>query len=141
MTERENLITFIEEYAMDEIEGVSDALKIAKMSIKELQQNVDSIITYYKETHDTIISLPPLSSEAIERTNLRNRGYYMDNLWHIHDVQGKLEAMGYKPCEKKIAHHILKKTFNNEATIDQIWLSMEYAIEDAVEMKFNITKL
>jgi len=55
MTHRERLIAFIEEYAMDEIENVKDALKIAKMSIKELEQNVDSIIAYYKETHKTII--------------------------------------------------------------------------------------
>ena len=35
----------------DEIETIQDALKIAKMSIKELQQNVDSIIAYYKTSN------------------------------------------------------------------------------------------
>lgn len=57
MRKRETLIAFIEEYAMDEIETVQDALKIAKMSIKELEDNVESIIAYYKDTHNTIINL------------------------------------------------------------------------------------
>ena len=42
---------------MDEIESVQDALKIAKMSIQELEENVDSIIEYYKDVHETIINL------------------------------------------------------------------------------------
>lgn len=54
---REQLIDFIIEYAMDEIESVQDALKIAKMSIQELEENVDSIIEYYKDVHETIINL------------------------------------------------------------------------------------
>jgi len=54
---RTQLIDFIMEYAMDEIETIQDALKIAKMSIQELEDNVESIITYYKETHNTIINL------------------------------------------------------------------------------------
>jgi len=79
-------------------------------------------------------------TEKTAREFLKEKGYFMDNLWQIDDVHAKLESMGYEPCDDKVAHHILKQTFRNEATIEQIWLSMEYAIEDAVEMKFNITK-
>ena len=48
---REELIDFIMEYGGDEIETIQDALKIAKMSIKELLQNVDNIIAYYKTSN------------------------------------------------------------------------------------------
>jgi len=74
------------------------------------------------------------------REILKANGFFTDNLWHIDDVHTQLESMGYEPCDDKVAHHILKQTFRNEATIEQIWLSMQYAIESAVEMKFNITK-
>jgi archaellum component FlaC len=54
---RIKLINFIIEHAMDELETVQDALKIAKMSIEELETNAKDIKRYYKEVHNTIINL------------------------------------------------------------------------------------
>jgi hypothetical protein len=46
---RKELIDFIMEYAGDEIESINDALKIAKMTDKELKDDIDNIIEYYKK--------------------------------------------------------------------------------------------
>lgn len=55
MNTREYLIEFIVEYAGDEIETKHDALKLAKMSIKELIANVQSIKDYYLENFNKTI--------------------------------------------------------------------------------------
>ena len=54
---RTDLIDFIMEYASDEIETIRDAIRIGKMSIQQLEDEVESIKAYYKETHDQIINL------------------------------------------------------------------------------------
>jgi frataxin-like iron-binding protein CyaY len=54
---------------------------------------------------------------------LKSKGYYTDNLWQIDDVKGKFE------CDDDEAQEVLDNAFNNEATYDQIWLSIEYAGE------------
>jgi hypothetical protein len=43
------------EYAGDEIESIDDALKLAKMTDKELKDDIDNIIEYYKREHKKII--------------------------------------------------------------------------------------
>jgi hypothetical protein len=48
---RKELIDFIMEYAGDEIESIDDALKLAKMTDKELKDDIDNIIYYYKIVH------------------------------------------------------------------------------------------
>ncbi len=52
---RKKLINFIITYASDEIETIEDALKIAKMTKKELKKDIESIREYYKREHKTII--------------------------------------------------------------------------------------
>ena len=52
---RKELINFIINYASDEIETIKDALKIAKMTKKELKKDIESIKQYYKREHKTII--------------------------------------------------------------------------------------
>lgn len=47
MNTREELINFIIEYAGDEIQTKNDALKLAKMSTKDLKNNVENIKQYY----------------------------------------------------------------------------------------------
>jgi hypothetical protein len=49
--QRKEMIDFIMEYAGDEIESINDALKIAKMTDKELKDDIDNIIYYYKIVH------------------------------------------------------------------------------------------
>ena len=52
---RKEMIDFIMEYADDEIGSINDALKIAKMTDKELKDDIDNIIEYYKREHKKII--------------------------------------------------------------------------------------
>lgn len=58
------------------------------------------------------------------RQVLKENGYYVDNLWHIDDVQIKAE------CSDDEAYDILDNALQNEATYSQIWMSIESAIED-----------
>ena len=53
--QRKEMIDFIIEYAGDEIESIDDALKLAKMTDKELKDDIDNIIYYYKIVHKKII--------------------------------------------------------------------------------------
>ena len=52
---RKGLINFIITYASDEIETINDALKIAKMTKKELKKDIESIKEYYKREHKRIL--------------------------------------------------------------------------------------
>ena len=52
---RKELINFIITYAGDEIETITDALKIARMTNEELKKDIESIREYYKREHKTII--------------------------------------------------------------------------------------
>jgi len=54
---------------------------------------------------------------------LRNAGYYTGNLWHVDDVRTKVE------CSDSLAQQVLAKAMDNEATYEQIWLSIDCAIE------------
>ena len=67
------------------------------------------------------------------RDYLESRGFFTLNMWSEDDVQDKLESMGFEATNKRMAQKILNETIRNEATIDQIWLSMEYAIEYRAE--------
>lgn len=49
---------------------------------------------------------------------LRSKGYYVDNLWHINDVQADFE------CTDEVAQEILDKALTSEATMEQIWFSI-----------------
>ena len=57
MNNRNKYIDFIILHASDEIETVQDALKIARMTNKELKQDIESIKEYYKRVHETIIKI------------------------------------------------------------------------------------
>ena len=55
--QRNILINFIMTYAGDEIETIDDALKLAKMSDKELLKDIQNIKEYYKREFDYIPKL------------------------------------------------------------------------------------
>ena len=57
------------------------------------------------------------------RETLKEFGYYVDNLWHIDDVKSK------KECSDDEAYDILDNALQNEATYEQIWMSIDYAID------------
>ena len=59
---------------------------------------------------------------------LRENGYFVDNLWHIQDVQAN-----YMKASDEDAQKILNMALTNEATMEQISL----AITDAIEFYFE----
>jgi len=56
---------------------------------------------------------------------LRDHGYFVDNLWHIDDVQSL-----HKGASTEDAHRILNDALTNLATMEQIWFAIEAALED-----------
>jgi hypothetical protein len=55
---------------------------------------------------------------------LKKDGYFVENLWHVEDVQGwALE------CDEETAQKVLKMALTNDATMEQVW----FAIDDACE--------
>jgi hypothetical protein len=64
--------------------------------------------------------------DAVENAKkvLRDHGYFVDNLWHIGDIQSL-----HKGASAEYAHRILNLALTNAATMEQIW----FAIEDALE--------
>ena len=50
---------------------------------------------------------------------LKDAGYQTENLWHIDDVKSRYN------CTDEQAHEILHKAITNEATMGQIWLSID----------------
>ena len=58
------------------------------------------------------------------RKILRDAGYYVDNLWTVEDV-----TQNYK-CTREQAQDVLDRAMSNEATMNQIFLSIDYACED-----------
>jgi len=50
---------------------------------------------------------------------LKSNGYYVGNLWKIDDVKAKFD------CTDEEAQYCLDKSLNNDATMEQIWLSID----------------
>lgn len=59
------------------------------------------------------------------RKELERRGYYTGNLWTVSDVKIKFE------CTDEEAQDVLDNALQNEATMEQIWLSIQIFGEDA----------
>lgn len=53
---------------------------------------------------------------------LKSYGYYVNNLWHIDDVKYKFK------CSDEDAYEILENAMENDATYEQIWLSIDSSI-------------
>jgi hypothetical protein len=52
------------------------------------------------------------------KQTLKDAGYFVDNLWHIDDVKSKFN------CTDEKAQEILNFALTNEATMEQIWFSI-----------------
>jgi len=50
---------------------------------------------------------------------LKANGYFVDNLWHVEDVKSKFN------CTDEEAQDVLLESLTNEATMEQIWFSIE----------------
>ena len=62
------------------------------------------------------------------KATLREAGFYTGNLWHIDDVKDR-----YEGCDDVTAMHILDEALNNEATMEQIWFAIDFAIDEDKE--------
>jgi len=55
---------------------------------------------------------------------LRSEGYFVDNLWHVSDVQNNFE------CTEEEAQDVLDGALNNEATMERIWFAINYHAQE-----------
>lgn len=56
---------------------------------------------------------------------LREAGYFVDSLWHIHDVYNVADGN----IQKDQAMQVLSMALTNEVTMDQIWHSIKISID------------
>jgi hypothetical protein len=56
---------------------------------------------------------------------LRDNGYFVDNLWHIHDVYNVADGN----IQKDQAMQVLSMALTNEVTTEQIWHSINISID------------
>jgi hypothetical protein len=56
---------------------------------------------------------------------LREAGYFVDNLWHIHDVYVAADGA----IKREQAKQVLEMALTNEATMEQIWHSIKISID------------
>lgn len=68
------------------------------------------------------------TSRAIAIANaklvLKQAGYFVDNLWHVNDVQDRFE------CDDDTAQDILNGALTNDATMGQIWFAIDMVAQD-----------
>ena len=55
---------------------------------------------------------------------LKAAGYFVDNLWHVEDVQNSYV------CTKEEAQDVLNGALTNEATTEQIWFAIKFYGEE-----------
>jgi len=68
-----------------------------------------------------------LNGMTVEKAKevLRREGYFVDNLWHIDDIQYRYN------CDDDIqAQEILNAALTNDATMEQIWFAIDMVAED-----------
>lgn len=102
------------------------------MSCAEEQGNVYSLDafqnTYNHEDmngYDSFMRIITVGDPIEEAKKvLHDAGYHTDNLWNIDDVKGK-----YSCRDDSQAHSILNGAFRNDATYDQIWMSIDAEAE------------
>lgn len=56
---------------------------------------------------------------------LREAGYFVDNLWHIHDVYNVADGN----IQKDQAMQVLSMALTNDVTTDQVWHSIKISID------------
>lgn len=61
---------------------------------------------------------------------LKGNGYFIDNLWSISDVKNNWSTQQGTEISDEDAQDVLNTALQNEATMQQIWMSIEYAARD-----------
>lgn len=68
--------------------------------------------------------MPERSEEEKAVEVLEMKGFHANNLWQIADVRSK-----WPECTDEQAMLVLENAFQNDATYQQIWMSIDYAID------------
>ena len=55
---------------------------------------------------------------------LKKNGYYIDNLWHVDDVQQRCY------CTEEQAQEILNKSLTDEETVGGIWSAIDHYVSE-----------
>lgn len=74
------------------------------------------------------VTYKPINMEmkiAQAKFTLKQAGYFVDNLWHIDDVQNVSEAN----LSTDQAMQVLSMALTNDATMEQIWYAIQVATE------------
>ena len=71
-----------------------------------------------------------LISTKVLKNELKERGYFVDNLWTTEDVQSRFN------CTDDEAQEVLEQALTNEVTMEQIW----FAIQFHGEYEFELTE-
>jgi hypothetical protein len=66
-----------------------------------------------------MLDTPILNEADKAKQLLKSKGYFVDNLWTVNDVLSKFK------CSEEQAQDILYSALTNEATIEQIWFSIQ----------------
>ena len=62
---------------------------------------------------------------------LREAGYFVDNLWHVDDVKNATEVS----LSTEQAMQVLSMSLTNEATMEQIFISIQISTDILTEQK------
>ena len=65
-----------------------------------------------------------LISSQVLKNELKERGYFVDNLWTKDDVHSRFN------CTDDEAQEVLEQALTNDATMEQIWLAIQFHGED-----------
>ena len=55
---------------------------------------------------------------------LKAAGYFVDNLWHVEDVQNNYV------CTREEAQYVLNFALTNEGTFSQVWFALHFHAEE-----------
>lgn len=99
----------------------------------ETSSHVEKVATFESEAL-YLLCLPALEIEAKRqgyivsesdevqeaKDTLKDKGYYIDNLWSVSDVQSKFN------CNEDEAQTVLDKALQTPNTMEQVWIDIEY---------------
>ena len=112
--------------------GALEVFALWENDVETLIENYEDIINFAEAGAEFGIEVGTITDNQAKEV-LENKGYFTDNLWCVADVKGKFE------CDDETAQRVLKNAFNNDATYEQIWMSIDCAGEsfDLVRVEEN----
>lgn len=112
--------------------GALEVFALWENDVETLIENYEDINNFAEAGAEFGIEVGTITDNQAKEV-LENKGYFTDNLWCVADAKGKFE------CDDETAQRVLKNAFNNDATYEQIWMSIDCAGEsfDLVRVEEN----